>query len=146
MSCGGTMNTPIQRRDFLKLAGGACLALSGLLGAGGLLRLIAYPGEPAQPTEFDLGSAASYPPGSRTILPEANVLLVHTPGGFQAIGLTCTHLGCTVRPNPGGFACPCHNSRFDQDGKVIHGPASRPLEVYPLKITADGRLALKIPA
>ncbi len=138
------MKKSLSRRDFLALAGKSCLALAGLLGADILLRFISYSAGPERPTEFDLGSADQYPPGSRTVIGQANALLVHTPAGFRAISLTCTHLGCSVKPTSSGFACPCHNSQFDSDGNVVQGPASRPLEVYSVQQTADMKLILKI--
>ncbi len=136
----------MNRRDFLKQAVKGVLGLSALLGAGGLFRFLASPGEDIQQTEFDLGLAASYPVGSRTPIPEASSILFHTESGFRALSLVCTHLGCTVTPTSEGFACPCHNSHYDGNGKVVQGPATKPLQVFPVKLTADGRLILTLPA
>lgn len=44
-----------------------------------------------------------------------------------ALALSCTHLGCRVAPSATGFACPCHGSRFDRDGRPVAGPARAPL-------------------
>ncbi|MBA3328777.1 MAG: FAD-dependent oxidoreductase [Solirubrobacterales bacterium] len=51
-------------------------------------------------------------------------------GALHAVSLRCTHLGCLVRFNAAErtWDCPCHGSRFDTDGAVLEGPATRPLE------------------
>lgn len=48
----------------------------------------------------------------------------------------CTHLGCRYNwdPQGGHFVCPCHGSVFSLDGKVLAGPAPRPLDTLPTKI------------
>ena len=48
----------------------------------------------------------------------------------------CTHLGCAYHwEEPRGqFVCPCHESRFSIDGKVLGGPAARPLDRYPVRV------------
>jgi len=57
-------------------------------------------------------------------------------GGFLAISVRCTHLGCVVNidKNTGGFVCPCHASRFDKYGEVLSAPATRPLDIFPVKL------------
>jgi cytochrome b6-f complex iron-sulfur subunit len=134
----------MSRRDFLKMASAAILTASGLLGLGGLFRFLAARTEPLPPTDFDLGPASNYPPGSRTALPDIPALLVHTQNGFSAISLVCTHLGCTVESKPEGFSCPCHGSRFDPQGKVSRGPAEKPLNSLRTGISSDGKLHLYI--
>jgi Rieske Fe-S protein len=114
--------------------------MAGALGFGGLRRYLDYASEPARPTVFDLGPASAFDSGSRTILPSIPALLVRAGTGFVALSLLCTHLGCTVDEDPNGFTCPCHGSRYDSEGRVIRGPAARPLKRLRTEIAADGHL------
>ncbi len=132
----------ISRRDFLTLATQGLLTLSSLLGLGGLVRFLSYRPDPPAPTQFDLGLAVAYPPGSLTQLADARAVLIHTPNGFVALSTTCTHLGCQVLQTGDGFKCPCHGSRFDRQGAVLNGPATRPLRLLRLEERADGHLIL----
>jgi glycine/D-amino acid oxidase-like deaminating enzyme/nitrite reductase/ring-hydroxylating ferredoxin subunit len=51
-------------------------------------------------------------------------------GSIHTVSPICTHLGCQVEFNNAerSWDCPCHGSRFDVDGKVMHGPAVADLE------------------
>jgi nitrite reductase/ring-hydroxylating ferredoxin subunit len=132
----------LSRRDFLKLARDGLLALSGLLGLGGLIRFLDYQTEPPPPTDFDLGPASDPPAGTRKVIPDIPALLIHDASGFSALSLVCTHLGCTVEEEAEGFACPCHGSHFDPQGKVTRGPANKPLRSLRVETTEDGHLHL----
>jgi nitrite reductase/ring-hydroxylating ferredoxin subunit len=57
-------------------------------------------------------------------------------GGFIALSLRCTHLGCAVswEENKKRFICPCHSSAFDISGEVLNPPAARALNYYPVMI------------
>ena len=132
----------LSRRDFLKLARDGFLYLSGALALGELLRFLSFQTEPAPQTEFDLGLAADYPLNSRTLLSNIPAVLLHTESGFSALSLICTHLGCMVEQKDGIFACPCHGSRFDVNGKVTHGPAAKHLQSLRVEVTAEDNLKL----
>jgi ubiquinol-cytochrome c reductase iron-sulfur subunit len=74
-----------------------------------------------------------------------------TPKGLMAFSKICPHAGCAISlyryPTYGptsvsepAFTCPCHYSTFTpgNGGKVIFGPAGRPLPQLPLMIDSDG--------
>lgn len=77
------------------------------------------------------GWLASHPEGDRSLVQglkgDPTYLLVQgeaTLAGF-GVNAVCTHLGCVVPWNPGKnrFICPCHGSQYDDNGKVVRGPA-----------------------
>jgi len=60
-------------------------------------------------------------------------VVMHTaPGCFAAVWHICTHGACEVAYVPGEslLECPCHGSRFGEDGQVLRGPATRPLRAF----------------
>ncbi|MFZ5890671.1 MAG: FAD-dependent oxidoreductase [Myxococcota bacterium] len=50
-------------------------------------------------------------------------------GRLHAVSAICTHFGCQVAFNHAerSWDCPCHGSRFDIDGAVLDGPATKRL-------------------
>jgi Rieske Fe-S protein len=55
--------------------------------------------------------------------------VVNTNGQVEVFAQNCSHLGCSVAFNQKDqtFDCPCHGSRFNYNGTVLHGPAAYPL-------------------
>ena len=49
---------------------------------------------------------------------------------FLAPGKRCSHLGCSLKWNPQEHTwdCPCHGSRFQEDGRVLDNPAKKNLK------------------
>ena len=62
---------------------------------------------------------------------EQRAYVIGAPGGVYALSAVCTHLGCITRflSDEKCIACPCHGSRFDLEGNVIHGPGPAPAPV-----------------
>ena len=136
----------LTRRDFLNEI---TLGALGIAGLGSVAVTYQYfsPNvlfEPA--TTFRAGNPDLYPVHSVTFLQEQQVYIVRMPEGFFAVSAVCTHLGCVTQWKPdadngkGQIQCPCHGSKFRDDGSKVEGPAPRPLPHFAISLTADGEL------
>lgn len=56
-------------------------------------------------------------------------------GTVFAVDPTCPHMGCKVAWNQSekAWECPCHGSRFNEEGEMITGPAKKDLKKIDLK-------------
>jgi Rieske Fe-S protein len=57
--------------------------------------------------------------------------------GLRVVLSTCSHRGCEVRKMRAKFECPCHGSEYDLDGNVMRGPASEPLQSFPVGVVGE---------
>ncbi|MFQ5483384.1 MAG: ubiquinol-cytochrome c reductase iron-sulfur subunit [Nitrospinaceae bacterium] len=138
---GAAANTPkTPRRTFLKLGLAGLLAVL-FAGVGNAVIRYLMPRE-RRPT----GPKPSIPvsriaEGSSLVVDYQGspVILVHSAGRVLAFSAVCTHLGCLVKwvDDKKEFLCPCHNGRFDKNGKVLGGPPPEPLPSIPIRIQND---------
>ncbi|MFC1557676.1 ubiquinol-cytochrome c reductase iron-sulfur subunit [candidate division KSB1 bacterium] len=87
-------------------------------------------------------SLAQLQPGSRTtVLYGGNKIeVVRDENGIvTAKSMVCTHLGCLViwGEENRTYHCPCHDAYFDEDGGVISGPPTQPLEHIPVTVSGN---------
>lgn len=139
-------NTAIPRQTVLR---GACLGFT----AAALAACTTY-GKPSESTPDSatpspgtaspeagaanaIASVADVPVGSGTIVDDV-VLTQPSQGDFRAFSTACTHAGCAVSTIADGtIDCPCHGSKFNLDGTVANGPATRPLEAKTITVQGD---------
>ena len=109
--------------------------------------LLAWPFDPAKKLARDgsrLGLIVlmAFDPASLSAAERARAA-----AGIVAYSSVCTHMACWVTDwlnSKQVLQCLCHQSEYDprQGGRVVSGPAPRPLPALPLRI-AEGRLEVK---
>lgn len=132
------------RRDFFTQLGlGACAVAA----AGSAVVTLDYLRpkvlfEP--PTSFVAGTPLDYPDGTVRFHRDKKAYVIGGPAGVYALSAVCTHLGCITRfrSDDRVIACPCHGSRFDLEGNVVHGPAPKPLPWLDVTEDAAGNLVV----
>jgi cytochrome b6-f complex iron-sulfur subunit len=130
-----------DRRWFLRSLGKGSVVLAFLIQIAAAARAF-VPNVLYEPSRrFKLRKPKDYPPGV-TFNADRRLFVVRDGDAFHVISSVCTHLGCTVqwRQDARRFDCPCHGSRFREDGTVISGPAPRALQWYGVALSPDGYL------
>lgn len=132
---------PTSRRRFLHWLIGGALGLSALAAARATGRFLTPPltSEQTQPVAVPNPALAV---GGRLYVADARAYLLRDSGGYFALSAICTHLGCLVDERNPGFQCPCHDSRYDDEGHNLTGPAPRPLDHLAVSWTDAGDLTI----
>jgi nitrite reductase/ring-hydroxylating ferredoxin subunit len=90
----------------------------------------------ASSSDISMGTVKVLPAGRVTGL-VVSLVLIRDSNGLRALQAECPHAGYLVKDNGGGeLICPAHNSLFSaKDGALLRGPASYPLDNYPVTET-----------
>ena len=131
-----------SRRDFLSTAWAAAGAGAAAAGAAVVGRALSLSPEPGRSVE--LSAALLKRAEEAGGLVHEGLFLRGPAASPVVLELTCTHLRCRVAPvGGGGFACPCHGSRYDAEGRPLSGPAPRAL-VRPRLIPSGGGFVARL--
>ncbi|XP_031503665.1 cytochrome b6-f complex iron-sulfur subunit, chloroplastic [Nymphaea colorata] len=92
-------------------------------------------------------------PGDRTLAQglkgDPTYLVVENDRTLATYGLNavCTHLGCVVPWNSAEnkFICPCHGSQYNNQGKVVRGPAPLSLALAHVDVNVDDGKVVFVP-
>jgi cytochrome b6-f complex iron-sulfur subunit len=132
---------PIPRRDFLGRA--AIVSFLATIGAAflGIMRLPKPAVLPESASRFKIGFPEDLPLDSRRFIEKRNIWVFRDALGVYAMSGICTHLGCILsEKGSSGYQCACHGSDFDEQGRVLSGPAPRGMDWLEVSLAADGRL------
>jgi len=86
---------------------------------------------------IEAGNVESFKENSVTVFRGGRFYLARLlDGGFIALSLRCTHLGCSINweEDKNRFICPCHSSAFYINGEVQNPPAPSALDYFPVLI------------
>ena len=157
-----TTNGDTTRRNFFVGAiYGMMGAISAALGVPALIYLLFPPKAKKESEWIEIGDIARIAPNSpveltfrrtrtdgwKVISEKSTAWVVKSADNrITAFGPQCTHLGCAYHWEEGKneFLCPCHSSLFGIDGRVISGPAPRPLDRYQTRIEGNKLMVGKL--
>ncbi|HWE02530.1 MAG TPA: Rieske (2Fe-2S) protein [Tepidisphaeraceae bacterium] len=126
----------INRRDFVLLT---AVTVAGCKSADS-------PSTPTLSRTVDAGPASQYADeGIYDRFRLDGFFLVNDGGNLFALSSVCTHRECRLRPQEDHtFFCKCHGSRFDENGKVTKGPATRDLPHFATSTNDSRHLIVQV--
>jgi menaquinol-cytochrome c reductase iron-sulfur subunit len=146
--------SPTRRSFYIKFIYGAMTAIQAALAIPAVIYLFFPPKARKEGDYVEAADLSQIPVGTpeeisfqrtrvdgwKVSSEKATAWVVKTADNqVTAFAPQCTHLGCAYhwdQPTH-NFICPCHTSAFSIDGKVLSGPAPRPLDKYMVKIQGN---------
>jgi cytochrome b6-f complex iron-sulfur subunit len=129
----------IGRRNFLGKAVIGCGAVLGLEMGTASFKLIAT--KPVGERKPVILSLSQLQEGERKIVTYGGsaVEVFNNGKEIKAKSLVCSHLGCLViwEESKKNYHCPCHDAYFKEDGAVLSGPPTQPLEEIPVTVKGN---------
>lgn len=124
----------VTRREFLAnmLVAGAFIGT----GLGVLSTVVRYLIPPKKTIDsasekVEVATLAELPEGTAKNFAYNSVpcAVINVGGEIRGFSRVCTHLQCAIDWNTSStsFLCPCHAAVFDTNGRVVSGPAPKPL-------------------
>jgi len=159
------LHTNKGRRDFLKICSVVLSSLIGVAYAVPLIRTFISPAlrqtVSGSTGLIELGSISScqvnVPMNVKIVdtkmdawtkFPPTEIgavwIIMNKDKEFTAFTSICPHLGCGINwdEDSGKFICPCHDSFFDIEGRVLSGPSPRGMDTLETEIK-DGKIFVK---
>lgn len=126
----------LSRRSLLKL-GRTTLLLAGVVSLYPTFRFLSFP-KSATLSVLRVSKTDLFMSEDWTQVRQSRFWIRKTGSQLEGIWATCTHLGCEVHfdKRTKQWICPCHGSRYNQEGQPIAGPAFKTL--VRLKVQEEG--------
>ncbi len=133
------LDTADERRSFLR---NMISWTTAFIGASLLYPLFRFAGFAVKPKPRHIKVAAPLPVSG--FHAERDFILFAREEQAWAVSRTCTHLGCRVNflEDQQLIECPCHQSRFSEQGKRLRGPAERDLPAFAVAVQKDAAGAI----
>ena len=144
--CAADQPPTVTRREFLAdlFVGVAFLSTAiGILNA--VARYIVPPKQSIQGTSenIEIANLSELQEGTSKYFAYNNVpcALINVGGEIKGFSRVCTHLQCAIDWDKKSqtFLCPCHAAVFDTNGRVVSGPAPKPIPELKVNVK-DGKI------
>lgn len=146
----------MQRGEFLKLSCTGCIL--GATGIVSVLELLSCASPAAISVYKTQVSEQSITVPESAVIP-GKIVIIRAKGmdydialskdthseaaNYYALVLRCTHFSNPLQVSGKDFTCSLHGSRFDEHGKVLNGPASKPLAQLPCSVS-NGNILIHV--